>query len=324
MEDRSLTTRKEKTSMGLDHSNAFVRVTFDGLIAFCYDRRGDCEMGMVQADDHQPILTLTRINPDGSTIPERRFDLTVNDNVTIDAQDPVELGAHTFPRDIYGTEFDRLSTSADPEDFRWIMDLQGRDFHGAALRLKRGQGDPPTARLRPRISVPHGIFYTLEKTTDTFMRNPRTGDATRPRNIGKIADKVGADIICIPDNGRVKLTVGQYTRELKRFVDEQAFRYRIDITNLCRADGPGPRCPTTSAESDFPLYYRVAEDEDRIEFDVRNHFVQGDPRGKISVEDFVYQRTGEKVSLPEFAKRFSNGPPQVCAMVFLSKTTTIP
>ena len=310
--------------MGLDHSNAFVRVTFDGLIAFCYDRRGDCEMGMVQAADHQPILILTRINPDGSTTFMRRFDLAVNHNVTIDAEDPVEIGTHTFPRDIYRGDFDRLGNDADPEDFRWIMDLQGRDFHGAALRLKRGAGDPATARLRPRITVTHGVFYTVEKTPDTFMRHPRRGDATRPKNIGKIADKVGADIICVPDAGVVKLTVGAETLELVRFVDGKAFRYQIDISNLCRSDGPGPRCPTTSTESDFPLYYKVAEDEDGVEFDVRNHFVKEDPRAKITIEDFFHQRTGKKLRLPEFAKRFSNGPPQVCAMAFLSKTTSIP
>ena len=40
--------------MGLDHSNAFVRLIFDGLIGFCFCRRGDydCQMGMVQAPDH--------------------------------------------------------------------------------------------------------------------------------------------------------------------------------------------------------------------------------------------------------------------------------
>ena len=310
--------------MGLDHSNAFVRVTFDGLIAFCYDRRGDCEMGMVQAPDHHPLLDLTRINPDGSTTFVRRFELTVNDSVTIDAQDPVELGAHTFPRNIYGTEFDRLSSTADPEDFRWIMDLQGRDFHGAALRLKRGAGDPTTARLRPRITIPHGTFYTLEKTPDTFMRQPRTGDATRPLDIGKIADKVGADIVCVPDAGIVTLTVGEHTCELTRLIDEHAFRYRIDITNVCRTDGPGPRCPTQPTESDFPLYYKVAEDEDGIEFDVRNHYVLTDPRGRTSVDEFFFQRTGNKTHLPEFANRAVNGPPQVCSMAFLSRTTNIP
>lgn len=308
--------------MGLDHSNAFVRVTFDGLIAFCYDRRGDCEMGMVQAADHQPILTLTRINQDGSTVVEKTFYLTIDDNVTIEAVDPVELGAFPFPRDAYETEFDRLGTSADPEDFRWIIDLQGRDFHGAALRLKRDAADP-TTQLRPRITVPHGIFYTLEKIPDVFMRNPRTGEQTRPKLIGKIADKIGADIICAPEGGLVKLTVGAYSRDLERIVDEKLVRYRIDITNLCRSDDSGPRCPTTPTESDFTLYYKVAQDEDGIEFDVKNLYVAGDVRGHNKVE-FFNKRTGKTTAPPEFANLRSNGPPQVCVTVFLSKTTNIP
>lgn len=313
--------------MGLDHSEAFVRVTFDGLIAFCYDRRGDCEMGMVQASDHQPRLDLTRINPDGSPTLMRRYDLTVHQNILIDAQDPVEIGTQTFPRDIYGTEFDRLGTNADPEDFRWIMDLQGRDFHGPALKLRTAAGDPSTARLRPRISVTHGVFHTMEKTPDTFVRNPRTGDQTRPINIGKIADKVGCDIVCVPEGGEVKLQVGGDTHTLFRFLEGhpgQAFRYRIDISNLCRSDGPGDRCPPNPEESDFPLYYKVAVDEDGIEFDVRNHYPDDDPRGEITIEEFFYKRTGRKVRLPELTGRKSNGPPQVCSVVFLSRTTRIP
>lgn len=284
-------------------------------------------MGMVQADDHQPLLVITRINPNGSTTPYRRYELREGSNfkdVTITAQDPLEQGANTFPRDIYGTTFDRFSTDADPEDFRWIVDLQGREFHGSALKLKRDASDPPTARLRPTILIPHGIFYSLDKTPDTYMRHPHppTATTTRPKHIGKIADKVGADIVCVPSGGRVSVTVGQESFLLAKHTEEgRGFRYRINISNLCRAEGTPP-CPPN--ESDFPLYYKAAVDEDGIQFDMRDLYVKGDPRGRMTVSEFFEEQTQQSISLPEFENLFSNGPPQVCNVVFLSKTTSIP
>lgn len=309
--------------MGVDHSNAFVRLTFDGLIAFCFTKRGECQMGMVQNDDHQPVLKFVRINPDGSKTFMRRFELDRDDNVRIEAEDPLEPGATTFPSDIHRTAFNRLSDDHDPEDLRWIMDLQGTDFHGSDLKLKDDpKHDPTSDRLRPTIVIPHGIFYAQDKTPDTYIRHPHMGMSTI-QNLGKIADKVGADIVCDPIGGRVKVTVGKDTFTLAKHTKKgKGFRYRISITNLCRSEGPGPRCPAD--ESDFPLYYKVAVDSKGIQFDVRDKYVQGDPRGTKTIEEFAAQHLGQQVIMPELANFRSNGPPQVCNVVFLSQTTTIP
>lgn len=295
--------------MGLDHSKAFVRVFFDGLIAFCFTkpRGGRAEMGMVQTEDHLPFLHIIRKNPDG-TVTETRRELALTDNITINALNPVDSGVSTF----LAPDFDNVADTGDSEDFRWIVDLQGRDFHESKLKLKRGSG---VSLLRPRITIPHGIFYNGEKTPDVYRRIGRRGN-TSIRDIGKIGDWVGCDIVCRPEGGRVEMTIGSndpyiLKRDEGEEAEEKGFRYEITITNLCRRlSGGGTACPR---ESDFPRYYQVAVDDDGIEYDLEVLYPKGDRRGRTPVEDS-----------PGFKDFFRNGPPQVCNPTFLSRANSIP
>jgi hypothetical protein len=307
--------------MGLDHSNAFVRLSFDGLIGFCFRRRDDhrCEMGIVQVKDHDPLINVDRINPNGTWKSMlTNFALTPKHNVLIEVKDPVQTKSTTFPSPAAAYEFDRLSDTGDAEDFRWIMDLQGEDFHGEHLRLKRGGAEDTV--LRPRISIPSAIFYTLDKTQHQFRRYTDPEDPA-PRPIGKIADRVGADILCRPGEKGQKLVTlkiaGQKDLELFRNTKEgSAFRYWIRITNLCRYTDDGkPVCPD---QSDFPHYYRVAEDADGIKYDLGAIHPPDDNLGRNLVTQF-----NEK-HYPEFAGFRSNGPPQVCAVGFFGLANVIP
>jgi len=301
--------------MGLDHSNAFVTLRFDGLITFCINRREDpnsCVMGMVQDEDHERRLTVTRINPNGTEeVIRGPYPLSNRNEVIIETVEPVQPGARLYspPPELYA--FDAAADVGDPEDSRWILDLQGEKFHGGELRLKRGEEN---YLCRPRIFIPHGTFYTYSKTPHQYMRYARRG-TTQPLLIGKVADKVGADIVCNPVSGKVVVdinAIANFTLD----ADGLRTRYRIDITNLCRPD-----CAETS---DFPLYYRVAADNDGIEFDVRPLLLKNAPGVTKTIEEFIEERTGRRLSLPEFEKFGSNGPPQVCNLAFLSQTNTIP
>jgi hypothetical protein len=306
--------------MGLDHSNAFVRLSFDGLIGFCFCRREDysCQMGMVQVPDHEPLISLNRINPNGTLFPMLTdYPLTPENEISLVVRDPVRTESTTFPESYAGTIFDRLSDTGDPEDFRWIMNLQGEDFHGEHLRLKRGgSGD---TLLRPRITVPSAIFYTLEKTPVKFRRFRHPEDP-RSRPIGKIADQVGADILCRPDEHGQKLVtlkIGGTGRALYRNTEEgRGFRYAIKITNLCRRVGTGE--PLCGDQSDFPHYYKVAQDDDDIKFDLGTMHPPGDPDGRTVISQF------NESYFPEFRGFRSDGPPQVCSVGFFGLANKIP
>lgn len=313
--------------MGLDHSDAFVKVSFDGLIAFCFSKREDsrCEMGMVQADDHEPLLIITRKNPNGTTKVVDARTLNRSKPIRIEAERPAQIGATTFPRTPVASDFDRLSGRGDPEDFRWIMDLQGEDFHGAELKLKRGGGGDTL--LRPKIIIPHAAFYTLEKTEYQYRRVKLKGQ-TPDLPIGRIANIVGADIVCLPrpqtesEPGQklVTVTIGaENPIELFRKTTEgTGFRYLIEFSNLCRRpDVSGAHCPE---KSDFPHYYKVAEDTDGIQFDLRDMHDPSDPIGTDPIPAF----SEESTRFPQFAGFRANGPPEVCAPTFLSRTNSIP
>jgi hypothetical protein len=305
--------------MGLDHSNAFVRISFDGLIGFCFCRRDDyrCQMGMVQVADHQPLISIDRIHPNGTlTSMLSDYALMRDNDISIVVTDPVRSESTTFPETFAGHTFDRVRDIGDPEDFRWIMDLQGEDFHGEHLRLKRGGAQE--TYLRPRISVPSAIIYTLDKTPTKYRRFKYPDDPTQ-RPIGKIADRVGADILCRPDAHGQKLVqlkiAGYRDYDLYRnTADGNGFRYSVKISNLCRRTGE----PLCGDQSDFPAYYKVSEDEDGIQYDLGTMHPEGDPDGKNPIPQF-----NEK-HYPEFANYKSNGPPQSCAVGFFGRANSIP
>lgn len=305
--------------MGLDHSNAFVRVVFDGLIAFCFNKRelNRCELGMVQADDHKRKITIFRINPDSSEMvflgPQ---ELNNRNEIIIEAVEPVESGAFPYPRTAEGEPFDRVAGKGDPEDFRWIIDLQGEEFHGPELRLKRSEDEEDL--LRPRIYVPHGIFYTYQKTCEQYYREPRKGHTAKVL-LGKLADKIGADIVCMPGSDVTVKIADIETKTLSPTI--AGFRYRIEITNLCDSDESGT--PVVK-KSDFPNYYRVSVDNDGIQFDLRPLYAPGDLRGKTPLAEFLRDELAhESFSAALISRMYVDGPPQVCNGVFLSKTNKI-
>ena len=296
--------------MGRDHSDAFVRLFFDGLIAFCFNRNqaGRCEMGMVQVNDHEPLLRLTRIHPNGTETVLNEQGLSPQDEISIVAENPLNQGTSRFERN----PFVRVRDTGDEEDFRWIADLQDRsEFHGLALKPR--QGGSSDTLLRPRIFIPHGIFYTQCKSQDFYFRTTRVGNAPF-RPLGKIADRVGADIVCGAEGGRVTVTIGA-SQPFTLLRDEggvSGYRYTFEITNLCRTSST--TCPE---QSDFPHYYKAFQDDNSVEFDLLALFAANDPRGKRPAEESLGPLP------PQFKGFMRNGPPQVCNSVFLSETNTI-
>ena len=299
--------------MGLDHAQAFVRISFDGLIGFCICKRDDyrCEMGMVPDPAHDPLMKIVRISSDGTRkviLGDHR--LGPNDDVRIEAVKPVGLGACTFT----GSDWDPVGDRGDPEDFRWVINLQGERFHGEYLKLDRGTG---ATLMRPKITIPHGIFYTAHKTAVGFRRFRLPSYEPRVP-IGKVADVLGADILCDFERGQktVKVTLGGQPPLPLEFKTTEGvgFRYKIRITNLCRRSGGGPTCPPK--QSDFPLYYKVATDEEGILYDLQAAYPPGDPRGNTPIDD--------DMNFPQLQGFKSNVPPEVCSVAFFGRENSIP
>ena len=133
------------------------------------------------------------------------------------------------------------------------------------------------------------------------------------KDIGKIGDRLGADIVCGPEGGHVKVTIGSkptFTL-LRDSTSGKGFRYWIEITNLCRLDDTtGPTCAGTS---DFVQYYLATADDGGTEFDLEVVYPPGDPRGINPLEGST-----------EFKGFRSNGAPQVCNLIFMGESTSLP
>jgi len=82
--------------------------------------------------------------------------------------------------------FDR-ETHPDPRDFRWIMDLEARDFYNRDLSREMLKGI-----LKPILQVPHGEFYTRLKTRPMKRKNQQTNVE---EDFGCVASATACDIV---------------------------------------------------------------------------------------------------------------------------------
>jgi hypothetical protein len=141
----------------------------------------------------------------------------------------------------------------DPNDWRWALDFEDRLFYPTGIKLK-----PKT--VSSVISINHGLFYTLQKTTSTFELLRGSGD---PVEIGNVAQYLAGNIYLKPD-GEVKLTVRYpFPRqpEIMTLPWIDGTRYQIDISNDCQKHNEPcrfqrPDHPTDKKQrNDFYLYY---------------------------------------------------------------------
>lgn len=296
--------------MPLDHSKASVSLSVAGLALTCINglkgRRG--EIGILRCDRHEPVLDIQRINinpetgePISSSLIEHKLNL--NEDISVDLIYPDEKrcagrGVSTYMR----RGFDRLDDIGDEEDFRWIPDLEGPEFHGKKLRIVQ------PSSLKPTIFISDGVFYTRQKTLETFARYSIKGKAS-PRALGKLAYGINADIACgaggaiVLRNRSAERPIDRSERCTIRLEPDESVRYLISIENHCRL-------AAESEGTDFRLFYEVAVDPDGRSFDLRRIV---ETCGWAGPEDPVGD--GSDFTLDGF--------PEKCLTVFLGQTDSL-
>lgn len=257
--------------MPLDHSKATATISIAGLALSCINARkhNRCEIGVVRCSRHRPVLDIQRILVDPRTrtpLCSSLMDhsLNLDEAITIDVVYPdrdaapqCERGTSTYER----RGFDRLDDTGDEEDFRWVPDLEGPEFHNHKLRIKR------PAMLKPTLLISEGILYTREKTNETFARVSITGKPSAVA-LGKMAYGLNIDITC-QEGGEIVLRNrhDDGSRESRercsvRLPHSDSIRYRITLENHCQmAD--------ESEGTDFRLFYDVLKDREGKQFDLR-------------------------------------------------------
>ena len=132
--------------------------------------------------------------------------------------------------------FDRKAGIGDERDFRWAVDVEGKEFYNQQLSTKQNQ-------LGPVMRVTSGEFYTKTRTRP-LLRNKGNGDF---EYFGRAADEIAADL---SGAGDVVLRSANSGKEILRLKDKPNTSYEIVIENEYTPS-------THTADSHFGYYYRL-------------------------------------------------------------------
>ena len=253
--------------------NADVRLLFHGLLWFTFHSMDECEIGIHNTTQghifphrypHELDVLAWTITAGCGTAhrtctpldnPNHRIGNPKNiEGIQIDVNNPKAgtEGVYVFEHGEFKKPPDDQSGN-HPNDWRWVLDLEQEPFYEHGIQL-----NPET--VNPVISINHGLFYTLLKTTSTFDLL-KGGNAPKP--IGNVAQYLGCNIYLEP-NGEVKVTIRyRFPHPSKTFTLRKAANtcYEIDITNDCYKNGhhcvfDRPDHPTDKRKrNDFYLYY---------------------------------------------------------------------
>ena len=126
--------------MPLDNSNSLVDLTLEGLFVVCGNDRIDpprWEIGVLNIPDGHPrphnfSIEIFRIT--GSGIPQPiNFDYIPGRNIEIVTNATETLRLTRFPP---SGSFDGPNDVGDPNDHRWIIDLENRQFHPGGVEAR--------------------------------------------------------------------------------------------------------------------------------------------------------------------------------------------
>lgn len=275
--------------MPLDHSIATATIWFSGLalLSINEQQQNRCEFSLLRCDSsHRPNLDIQEVYLDASGAPISSqlvpHSLSLEGLISIEANLSTAQGVSLYKPT---AEFNRLADQGDEEDFRWIPNIEGQEFHNTDLQIK------PAAEIDPILVVSDGSLYTLRKTDEKFARMS-VGPNPSLVPLGKIGYKIGIDITC-HNNGSIVISNGSETVSLPKILN---VRYMITVENHCTV-------PDDSfVGTDFQLFYDVLEPPPHGKFDLRRMIDNGPnpiPSGVLAESNFVF-----------------DGAPEICTGVF--------
>jgi hypothetical protein len=243
--------------MPLDHTNATGTISVTGLALGCYNpATSNWEVGFIRHPRHVLNVKVTKQTSEGSA--NMTFQIDNRHSIIVDAVNGIPPAEPLFtPGD-----FDRQKPGNDPEDLRWLVDLERELNNNEPVVLKQ-----PEFPVTPLL-VSHPVIYAnptkfLVGSADLVKLSDKD---VKP--FGRVGEAGNADITC-EVGGAVILRIDGplgFSIELPHIAGAT---HKVEMENLC-PDSPGK---SPEQPSDFTLYYSIVQDTAGEKFDisVKNH-----------------------------------------------------
>jgi hypothetical protein len=215
-------------------STESVKLVFTGLMALSRNQAGECVVDFYskESNQHKHHLMINIYKKQGNSCQPPEEIRVEGQTLSLVVIDPELLnGVHFFQPPLMA------DGSKHDNDFRYMPNLEGPEWYQQPLTRKAGF-------YSPTLVVPHGLFYTLRKTSSTFRRQKPEGDDVL--EVKNIADYVGANIYLKP-GGKVELNIGGTVKVLQQATN---VKYEIHFVNHCKDKATGNDC-----EKEFKPYH---------------------------------------------------------------------
>jgi hypothetical protein len=246
--------------MSVNESSATALVRLTGLAIVCFNKeKQQGEVAVIRDNKHELSIKIQRPvfqEGDGNDVIVYRDIATYQSLPKEEVQ--IEIKAVGTPAidgfEIYQSgDFDRL-TSSDPNDFRWIVNLN--TLHGeTALTPGTAECDPLT-----KIYIRNGLFYTHKLDTNLFFEKVAkdTSGADQEREVfGNVAETIGVKIEGDEVSFTIRIGDKEETQTLKRI---DSLPFRIEIKNM--------DYNANAVYSDMPDYYKYLSSADGNRFEL--------------------------------------------------------
>jgi hypothetical protein len=279
--------------MPLNHENATATVSVIGLSVGCFNpKTRNWEVALIRHPRHILTIDVIRRNSENQRS-ELTFKLDHNHSLYVEAIEPVITrdGEAMYTKD----PFDRKNPEiSDPEDFRWIVDLEKEFNAGERINVA-----PPLFPVT-EMFVSHPVLYAdRDEMLDDMqvLKLGVNGVAPESEPFGSFAESAKADITCEPGGSVVLRVEGPLGFSLP-LPHIEGGPHEIRIRNVC----PTPQVAMVGgqavtlgepAPSDFRIYFDLFKPNSGAIFDLAP-LVEG-PQGSDAVCNNTFLGSSESL-----------------------------
>jgi len=206
-------------------------IIFRGLMAFQQDR-DTLAVGIVRAPEHEFTVQVLEKSPLGISTYSIPMNVSKSDTWLVEM--PAQRSGVTYYQ---SAVFDRNKGAGDIRDFRWLIDLEGKEFYGRKLATDRRQ-------MEVELRFSSGEFYT--KTTTRPLE--RKLGAKTFEYFGRVAQEIATDVFL--EEGDFVLTSQTSGAEIFRLKQKPETTYELVFENA-----PPPMQHPAMGASHFQFYY---------------------------------------------------------------------